>query len=144
MMPATWVVSPPQRIGKRITEDDYDDNDVSPIRSLGCNRHVGRRSRSTLSPRRAALKWERTNSERYKQMIEAVPLALSFFVSWHCLDTRYVAKMLWKQWKIKKYIANMLQKIWEIKILTAHIQTVRISYGAPDRTRTYTSRDTRS
>ena len=43
-----------------------------------------------------------------------------------------------------KYVAKMLPKIQTKKILTAHIQTVRILYGAPDRTRTYTSRDTRS
>ena len=45
---------------------------------------------------------------------------------------------------VLKYVAKMLPNTWKKKILTAYIQAVRISYGAPDRTRTYTSRDTRS
>ncbi len=43
-----------------------------------------------------------------------------------------------------KHVAKMLPKTQTKKILTTHIQVVRILIGAPDRTRTCTSGDTRS
>ena len=43
-----------------------------------------------------------------------------------------------------KLTRQKLGNFIKAKILTAHIQTVKILYGAPDRTRTYTTEITRS